>query len=187
MHGLLEALQASGLPRTDWRIVGVSIDPSDTPADAHRRHELDRAYASFLAGSGGAQRELRLDLLVGTAPQVQRVTRAIGYRFEPIQVPAGAPPQFAHPATVIVATPDGHVSRYFNGVQFDPAELRSALVEASGGAVGSVTDRLALLCAHFNPAIGRFSGGVMLTTRIVGALTIAMLALVAWRKRGRQR
>jgi protein SCO1/2 len=184
MHGLLEALQQGGLPRSDWRIVGVSIDPQDTPADAHRRRELDRAYAAFLAGADAKPGPLRLDLLVAGAPEVQRITRAIGYRFSPLQLPAGASAQFAHPATVIVATPDGEVSRYFNGVQFDPADLRRALVQASGGAVGGVSDRLALLCAHFDPAIGRFSGGVMLATRIVGALTIAMLALLAWRRRG---
>jgi protein SCO1/2 len=184
MHGLLEALQQGGLPRSDWRIVGISIDPQDTPADARRRRELDRDYAAFLAGAGAQPGPLRLDLLVATAPEVQRITHAIGYRFEPLKVQAGAPPQFAHPATVIVATPDGHVSRYFNGVQFDPADLRRALVEASGGAVGGVSDRLALLCAHFDPAIGRYSGGVMLTTRVVGTLTLAMLGLVAWRRRG---
>src|SRR5690349_7439881 len=37
MRGLIEALQAGGTPRAQWRIVGIGIDPDDTPADARAR------------------------------------------------------------------------------------------------------------------------------------------------------
>src|SRR5690349_1582810 len=40
MRGLLEALHAGGMPRTRWRIVGIGIDPQETPADARARHAL---------------------------------------------------------------------------------------------------------------------------------------------------
>lgn len=186
MHGLLEALQKSGLPRTQWRIVGVSIAPDDTPADARRRRDLDLAYAAFLAGAQAAPADLHLDLLVAGASDAQRLARTIGYRYQALPQERGQPTQYAHPATVIVATPDGRVSRYFNGVQFDPKALRLALVDASGGSVGTVSDRIALLCAHFDPAVGRFSGGVMLGTRVVGTLTLLALALFAWRHRPRR-
>jgi len=45
MHSLLDGLQASGVPSTQWRIVGLGIDPQETPADAHGRREQDLAYA----------------------------------------------------------------------------------------------------------------------------------------------
>lgn len=183
MHGLLEALQQTGLPRTQWRIVGVSIAPDDTPADAHRRRDLDLAYAAFLAGAHAAPADLHLDLLVAGANDAHRLAQSIGYRYQQLAQVPGQPTQYAHPATVIVATPQGRVSRYFNGVQFDARSLRLALVDASGGNVGTISDRIALLCACFDPSIGRFSNPVMLATRIAGALTIAALAFVAWRYR----
>lgn len=183
MHGLLEALQQTGLPRTKWRIVGVSIAPDDQPVDARRRREADLAYASFLAGAKAAPADLHLDLLVAGADGAHRLAQAIGYRYEKLAPVPGQPTQYAHPATVIVATPEGRVSRYFNGVQFDPKSLRLALVDASGGSIGSISDRIALLCAHFDPSVGRFSNQVMLATRVAGALTVLALAFVAWRHR----
>ncbi len=184
MHGLLEGLQASGLPRSDWRIVGVSIDPADAPADARRRRELDLAYAAFIEGAHPAADELHLDLRVAGANESARLARSVGYAFQPLPParPGGAA-QFAHPATVVVATPEGRVSRYFNGMRFDGAELRGALVEAAGGRIGSVGDRLALLCAHFDPVIGRYSDAVMNAARLAGALALAGLAWLAWRHR----
>lgn len=183
MQGLLASLRDSGLPRSDWRIVGVSIDPEDTPADAHRRRELDRAYASFLEGANTPALPLHLDLLVADAAQEQRIGQAVGFRAERLPARAGEPSEFAHPASVIVLTPGGAVSRYFNGVQFDAAQLRDALVQASDGQVGGFAQQVAFLCSHFAPLVGRYSGTVMDAVRLLSLLTLAGLGLVAWRHR----
>lgn len=183
MQGLLESLRDAGLPRSDWRIVGVSIDPQDTPADAHRRRQLDRAYASFLEGANAPALPLHLDLLVADAAQSRRIAQAVGFRAERLPTRAGEPAEFAHPASVIVATPGGVVSRYFNGVRFDAPQLRSALVQASGGRVGGLADQVALLCSHFAPLVGRHSGTVMGMVRLLSLLTVAALAFIAWRHR----
>jgi protein SCO1/2 len=186
MQGLLESLRDSGLPRSDWRIVGVSIDPEDTPADAHRRRQLDRAYASFLQGANAPALPLHLDLLVADAAQGRAIAQAVGFRAE--RLPArgdGAAAGFAHPATVVVATPAGTVSRYFNGVRFDPAQVRAALVEASDGRVGGFAEQVAILCSHFAPLVGRYSGSVLGAVRLLSLAAILGLALLAWRHRSR--
>jgi len=183
MQGLLESLRASGLPRSDWRIVGVSIDPQDTPADAHRRRELDRAYASFLEGAKAPALPLHLDLLVADARQGQRIAQAVGFRAERLPGRAAEAVEFAHPASVVVATPGGTVSRYFNGVRFDAPQLRAALVQASGGEVGGFAQQVALLCSHFAPLVGRYSGTVMGAVRLLSLLAMLGLALLAWRHR----
>lgn len=181
MQGLLQSLQASGLPRSDWRIVTFSIDPGDTAADAHRRRELHVAYASFLEGAHGQETPLHLDVLTADAAQSARIAQAVGLRYERTGT------DIAHPATAIVATPAGTVARYFNGVQFPPDELRAALVDAGQGHVGGLGERLAILCAHFAPVMGAHSEGVMDTARIVGVLTLAGLLAIAWRHQARGR
>ena len=190
MHGLLQGLQQTGLPRTDWRIVGVSIDPADTPEDAHRRRQLDLAYARFLQGAQTARTPLQLDLLVGGADQVQTIARAAGYRFQALPARDGerdpGRSEYAHPATVLVVTPEGRISRYLNGIQFDGTQLRLALVDAGGGRVGGWTDRLALLCSHYDPVVGRYSGAVMGGIRALALASLAGVALVAWRRHARR-
>lgn len=178
MHRLLEALRVADLPREHWRIVGVSIAPEEGPADAKRRRALDLAYAAFLQGAQ-AGAPPRLDLLTGDGGSTARIAQAVGFGY---QATNGT---YAHPATVIVTTPTGRVSRYFNGLDIDPAQLRSALQEAAGGEVGSFAERLAVLCSHFDPAVGRYSNAVMVGMRGIALLALAGLAAIAWRHRGR--
>ena len=78
---------------------------------------------------------------------------------------------------------DGHVARYLMGVRFDPADLRAVVDEAARGHIGTISDRLALLCAHLDPRAGVHSDAVLLATRGVGLATLAALALFAWRRR----
>jgi protein SCO1 len=182
MHGLLEAVHASGLAPGDVRIVRVSIDPQDTPVTAAAARRRDLAYAAFL---GGPTPDLHL--LVGDAANTAALARAVGYRYQAVDAAdrSGEPAaRYAHPAAVILVTPQGRVSRYFMGVHFEPAELRAAVDAAAHGGVGSLTDRIALLCAHFDPRVGRHSELVMNTMRAVGLLTVAGLAGWTWRRRG---
>jgi protein SCO1 len=183
MRGLLEALHASGAGRAQWRIVGIGIDPTETPADARARHAQDLAYADSLAEASTAT-PLDLHLLTLQAADLQRVAAAIGIRFERVP-PAGADPAtIAHPATVVLLTPQGRVARYFNGLGIAPGELRVALADAAGDRLGAATSRLALLCAHFDPHVGRLDIPVMNGVRAGSLLVLAGLAGWCWRRRG---
>jgi protein SCO1 len=181
MHGLLEAVHRSALEPGAVRIVRVSIDPQDTPATAAAARSRDLAYAKFLGGPAPD-----LHLLVGSAANTAAIARAVGYRYETVGADqrAGEPAaRFAHPAAVVLVTPEGRVSRYFMGVRFDPADLRSAVDGAAQGSVGALTDRIALLCAHFDPHVGRHSELVMNGLRAMGLLIVAGLAGWTWRRR----
>ncbi len=186
MHGLLEALHDGGLPRSDYRIVRVSVDPEDTPAGARERRDADLAYADFLDGARPQAHALDLRLLTGAPAALARLTQAAGWRYAAERHDDDPAARYAHPATVIVATPDGRISRYLSGVRFDPAEVRLALVEAAGGRIGGLSDRLALLCAHVDPRLGRHSAAVLGGLRAAGAATLLLLAALWWRQRRRE-
>ncbi|VTU21685.1 hypothetical protein H6CHR_01639 [Variovorax sp. PBL-H6] len=180
MHRLLEGLRDSGLSRHGWRIVGVSIDPEDTPETARQRREQDIAYAEFLMDAPTPAGTLDLHLLVATPARLQRLARDIGFGYT--QTP-GTDARFAHPAAVMVATTRGKISRYLTGMQFDAAELRVALAEAKGERIGILSQGIALLCAHFDPRVGAHSTAVMNATRVLGLLMVAALAAWCWRRR----
>jgi protein SCO1/2 len=188
MHGLLEALQQSAVPRRDWRIVGVSIDPGDTTATARARRNLDLAYAEFLLGARAADAPLELHLLTASADDARRLARLAGFTYSAVptddQAARAAGARFAHPAAVIVATAQGKVSRYLMGIQFDARELKVALADAAGDRIASVSSRIALLCAHFDPHVGRHSASVMNGLRVLGVLLAVMLGAWCWQRRG---
>ena len=69
--------------------------------------------------------------------------------------------QYAHPSGIIVATPDGRLSRYFYGIEYGPRDLRLALIDAADGKIGSVVDQLLLACFHYDPKSGKYSLAIM--------------------------
>lgn len=191
MHGVLESLHDGPVPARDLRIVGVSIDPQDTPATARQRRDLDLAYADFLLGGQRRTEPLDLQLLTGTSADTSRLAQLAGFAYERATsqdrgdaAESADPSRYAHPAAVIVATPTGRISRYLMGIHFDPGEMRLALAEASSGRLGAFSTRIALLCAHFDPRSGRHSAAVMNVTRTFGLLLAGGLAAWCWRRRG---
>jgi protein SCO1/2 len=193
MHGLLEALDAGGLPPRDYRIVAVSIDPEETPADALARRRIDADYASFLRIGRTPGDPLDLQLLVGPETSIATLSERVGFAYERDRASpaaargsadaAAAASRYAHAAGFVGVTPQGRTSRYLLGVRFDPRELRLALVDAAAGTIGSVSDRLLLFCAHFAPTNGRHDAAVMNLLRIVAVLLVLGLGGWAWRHR----
>ncbi len=72
-------------------------------------------------------------------------------------------------------TPDGRIARYLFGIEYGPRDLQFALVEASGGKVGTTVDALLLYCYHYDPMTGRYGVAVLRTMRIAGASTVLAL------------
>lgn len=185
MHGLVEALHDTGLPADAYRVVGVSIDPKDTPAAARARAAIYDGYARFVFG---ARPPPAVRLFVAERPAIDALASAIG--FETLRTPeAGSSARFAHPTGFVVATPAGRVSHAATGVRFDAEALRLALVDASAGRIGGFVDRVRLLCAHFDPAQGRFSVATMNVARATGAVTVLLLGgwIVRRLRRGERR
>jgi protein SCO1/2 len=150
---------------TDFELVMVSFDPRETPAlAAAKKAEYLRRYDRPGAAGGW-------HFLTGSQPSIDRVTSAAGFRYtwdEPTK-------QFAHPAGIVVATPEGRLARYLFGLDYGPRDLRLALVEASEGRIGSAVDTALLYCYHYDPMTGRYGFVVMRALRIAGAATVLAL------------
>ncbi len=166
MNGLSSALKV--MPFTageDYEVVLVSFDPRDTPATAAEKKRTHLEYWS-------TQRDAKAwHLLTGDEATIRRVTSAGGFSYRWDERTG----QFAHVSGILVATPQGRLSRYFYGVEYSPKELRLALVESSEGRVGSAIDELLLYCFHSDPEAGRYGVVVMSLVRIGGVMT--MLAI----------
>jgi protein SCO1/2 len=171
MESVLVAASAAGLPSDGYRIVGVSIDPRETSADAARKG------AMYRTAHGSAP----LALLTARAPAIERLTRASGvsYRYDANR------DDFTHPLAVIVAGADGRIARYVPGVAVEPRDLRLALVDAGQGRIGTLAERIYLRCAHYDPVTGRYSVRVMAWVRALALLTAVALGVWIWRRRSR--
>jgi protein SCO1/2 len=174
---LLSALERAGLRAdADYRLLLLSIDPDETPADAAAAKEGALSRYPDPAAEPGWRFQ--------TAPQagIDAVAASAGFRsrFDP------ALKQFLHPAGIVVASPAGVVASYLLGVGYSPGDVRSAVLQADRGAVAAAVSPVLLLCFHFDPATGRYNLAIYRALSVMAGLTVvtlgSVLALLRWRE-----
>ena len=159
--GSIEALSFNA--GRDFEVVVVSIDPGETPSMAAERKR------TFLRRYGREQADAGVHFLTGREASIRALTDAAGFRYAYDE----AIDQYAHPAALTVTTADGRVSRYLFGIDFAPRDLRLALVEASNNVLGSVVDRVLLLCYHYDPSTGKYGAATINAVRVGFIATVA--------------
>jgi protein SCO1/2 len=155
-------------PGTDFDIVAMSFDPGETPdmARLSRNTALAR-YGKEKAADGRGWR-----FLTGQPQAVEAMMDAVGFNYRYNEKTG----EYAHAGGVVLLTPDGHISRYFYGVDFAPKDLRLGLVEASQNELGSVVDQVLLFCYQYDPEIGQYSALTLRIIQVAGVLTVLLLA-----------
>jgi protein SCO1/2 len=165
--GLFDTLATLSLePGEDFSIVTLSFDPREKSELSARARDM----AIERCGAEAVDRGWRF--LTGNQPEISAVTEAVGFRY----VFDEKTKQFAHAAGVFVLTPEGTISRYLSGIDYSPRDLRLAIVEASGGKVGTAGDQVLLLCYMYDPAAGKYGLAIMTVLRAAGVLTVAGMA-----------
>lgn len=156
------SLDKTGLrPGRDFNLVVLGLDPRDGIADA-RKVRMEQVGAAIAPAT-----------LLATANEIEikRVTEALGYRY----AYDADNDQFVHPAAVFVLAAGGAVKRMMTGLGTNPDDLRLALVDASAGNAGTVSDRVRLLCSSFDPAQGIYNVAVSRVLMVVGAMSFLLL------------
>ncbi|MCG5054598.1 MAG: SCO family protein [Myxococcales bacterium] len=183
-EGLGKGLKKAGLSLgRDFLGLAVSIDPSDDPKSANTnqgrllRHlgESRTSDWPFVLTPKG---ETAPD---GSSGPARKLADSVGFRY----IYDEESKQFAHAAVAFVLTPEGKISRYLYGVDFEPRDLRFALVEASGGRVGTTLDRVLLSCFKYDPMTHKYTPFAFGFVRIGAFLSFAALAsllAVLWRR-----
>jgi len=167
LNGLTQAIaDMPWTPGQEYDVISVSIDHRE---DAQLARMMKQGYIERV---GKPQAAAGWYFLTGEEDEIRRLADAagFGYRYLPRR------DEIAHPAVIILLTPDGRVSRYLPGILYDPQTLRLSLVEASEGKVGSWFDHLLLTCFMFDPDAGKYNWHAMALMRVAGALTVMLVA-----------
>jgi len=174
LTGLVAAMRVLELrPGADYDVVAVSFDPKESFTTAAKQRDK---YLRYFAGGPKLPENSVMNgvhFLTGEAEPIAALTSAVGFRYE-YDKDIG---QYAHAAGIIVLTPDGTVARYFFGTEYSPRDLKLAVVEASAGTVGTLSDELMLLCYRYDPETGTYSASAIGAVRVGGVVTVASLAL----------
>ncbi|HEX4749259.1 MAG TPA: SCO family protein [Bryobacteraceae bacterium] len=158
--------RVSLVPGLDYNVLVVSFDPHDTPQlAAQKKAEYEKQFGRSGFNSG-------FHFLTGAQDNIAKLSAATGFGFrydDPTK-------QFIHAAGIMVATPDGKMSRYFYGIDYSPTDLRMALLDASRHRISTPVDYVLQFCFHYDAATGKYTLAILNILKVAGFLTIALLA-----------
>jgi len=149
----------------DYRVVTVSLDPTE------QLETTQRTANRYLTQYGRPQAPGGWRFVTGSENNVKAFADAIGFSYHYDEKRQ----EYAHPAAVVLAAPDGTITRYLYGIEYDPKTLRLALVESSQGKIGSTLDKLILYCFHYDSSEGRYAPVARRIMQLGGALMVVLL------------
>jgi protein SCO1 len=170
LNGLTGALQmVNFVPGKDFDVLVVSIDPSEgTDLAAAKKR-------SYLKRYGHPETATGWHFMTGTQPNIDALTKAVGFGYVKIPGPDGKLTQFAHASSIQIVTPQGRLAQYYMGVEYSPKDLRLGLVEASANQIGSPVDNILTYCYHYDPQTNKHSLIVARVVQVGGGLTVVLL------------
>jgi len=172
LNGLVSSLRVLPFDAgKEFSVVAVSFNPDEEPSLAY---DVKSAYLKRYGHRGDPS---SWHFLTGKPPSIDRLTQAVGFRYSyDAQIK-----QYAHASGIMLATPQGRLSRYFYGIEFAPRDLRLGLVEASANKIGSLTDQVLLFCYHYDPAHGKYGFIIMNVIRLCGVVFVLTLGVsILW-------
>lgn len=139
-------LQTHLEPAKSFHLIVIGMDPTDTAAEARAfvLPQLDPKISHVTR------------VLLGNTKTVAAATASLGFRY----VYDREHDQFAHPTAAFVLTKTGGLNAVLSALGLRGIDLRLALVSASEGAVGTIADRLRLLCYCYDPETGIYSASI---------------------------
>ncbi len=152
----------------DFRVLAVSFDHTNSSEDAEAKRQLALV---------GYDREITPTIedgfvfTVGSESNARKLAGAVGYQYKAL--PNG---EYSHPVALVILTPEGRVSRYIYSFNYEPREIKLALLEATEGKIGkSIGDYFLHLCFSFDSSTGKYTLAAFRLMQIVGALTVVLL------------
>ncbi|MGC8539043.1 MAG: SCO family protein [Phycisphaerae bacterium] len=135
---------------SDYDVITISFDPTDTPAAA-----ADKKAGYIAVASPKFKKALAAHwhFLTARESTIKAITKAVGFHY--VFYPASH--TYNHAAAIYIATPGGRLANYFYGIHYNPADLRLALVAAGNRKITNVFAQILLLCCQFDPYTGKYT------------------------------
>jgi protein SCO1 len=170
LSGLAKTLRQVGFaPGKDYDVVITSIDPMDTPADG----AVEKTH--FLESLGTPDAGSSVHFLTGQQAAITDLASATGFNYVRVPGPDGKMDQFAHSSVIMIATPDGRMSKYLFGIDYQPRDVRLAVIQASTHHIGSLSDMILLYCCNYSPSAGKYTVSVL---RVMGLAAMGSLFML---------
>lgn len=167
LDGMLKAfIGLQFTPGKEFEVVTVSINPKETPELAAAKKD---SYLSLYKRPGA---EKGWHFLTGSHENIQKLAGTVGFRYTYDLEKE----QFAHDTGIMIATPEGKLSHYMFGMNYEPKDLRLSLIDASKYRIGTPVEKVLLaMCYQYDPTSGKYGFAIVKALQVGGIATVLTL------------
>lgn len=167
-------------PGKEYTIISFSIDPSE---QSDLAAEYKERYVQKL-NKPDAQKGWYF--LTGNKSNIQTLINAVGFEVNEIEDTG----EFAHTAAIMMLSPNGVITRYLYGIQYNEFDVRSALYESADGKIGNTLTKVLMFCYQYDPDSNSYVPIAMNIMKLGGLATLIILGIfigLLWlRERGKK-
>lgn len=170
LTGLLNGLKELNWDAGDkFQLVTISFDPLEDHVLAYQKRQ---SYLREYGRTGGGWQ-----FLTGRSASIKTICDATGYNVKW----NNERQEWMHPSAIMICTPDGRISRYLVGLEYQAQTLKLSLLEAAEGKIGSAAERFMMYCFHYDAKAGKYGLAAMNIVRAGGAASAIILGIFVWR------
>ena len=163
LNGLADVMKKSDLVLgKDYQVFTISFSATETPVLAQRKK---KTYAKIV---GKGDLENGWHFFTGDSLMIDRFTDNIGYKVKQ------EGEEFIHPATLVVISPEGKITRYLHGTNYLPFDVKMAVVEAGMERSGPTINKILDFCFSYDAEGKKY---VFNVTKVSGSI-ILLMALI---------
>jgi protein SCO1/2 len=127
-------------PGKEYKILSISFDPREDAATALKWQ------TNYLSSMTRAVSPKDWHFMVGDSLNDAKITDAVGFRYKP-----DGKGDFIHAGGLMVIAPDGKITRYLLGTEFNPFDFKLAIYESQKGISAPPITKLLAYCYKYDP------------------------------------
>lgn len=158
-------------PGVDYQLVTISFDHEEKPDLAKDKQENYIAEVERPMPAGSWR------FFTGDSTAIASLTDAAGFYF------ARDGRDWIHAGALIIASPQGKVTRYLFGIKHLPFDVKMAVMEASEGKTGPTIAKVLSFCFTYDPEGKRYAFDVVRVSGVVIVAFVAVFAIVFLRRK----
>ncbi len=146
----------------DYQILTVGFDHREKPELAAQKKENYLSSINRPVDPNGWR------FLTGDSVNIHRITDGAGFYF----MRTGN--DYVHAGALIIVSPKGTITRYINGIQYLPFDVKMAVIEASNGKVRPTIAKVLQFCYSYDPEARTYTFNVV---RVAGVVIMGLVGI----------
>lgn len=167
-NGVIESLKkVDWNPGEKFQVIAFSFDPKETfDLGVKKKTNYMKMYDRKGTENG-------FHFITAPPETITALMNQVGFQYKWNE----AANEWSHASAAIMISPEGIISRYLHGVEFDPRDMKLALNETANGKVGNLVDSVILYCFKYDQHESKYGLQAFRVMQLGGAVMVLILAI----------